>query len=125
MDRIQNHLGAAKPHHADAPRPLDYRQAVALLYRRGNEVQRIRLGLHRIEAILDSFGSPHLKFPALHITGTNGKGSVAAMSEAILRHAGWKTGLMTPPRPERIKERSCVNRPPAPPRQFAAPDPSG
>jgi len=90
------------------------------LYRRGNEVQRIRLGLHRIEAILDSFGSPHLKFPALHITGTNGKGSVAAMSEAILRHAGWKTGLFTSPHLERIEERICVNRRQVSPRQFAA-----
>ncbi len=70
---------------------------------------KIHLGLHRISAILARFGNPQNKFAVLHIAGTNGKGSVAAMSESILRHAGWKTGLYTSPHLVRLEERIRVN----------------
>ncbi len=70
---------------------------------------KIHLGLHRISAILSEFGNPQNNFAVLHIAGTNGKGSVAAMSESILRHAGWKTGLYTSPHLVRIEERIRVN----------------
>ncbi len=99
---------------------MNYQQSLEFLYRRGNEVQGIHLGLHRIQAVLDSLGSPHLKFPALHIAGTNGKGSVAAMSESILRHSGWKTGLFTSPHLERIEERIRVGGRKIAPQQLAA-----
>ena len=52
---------------------------------------------------------PQEQYPAIHIAGTNGKGSVAAMSESILRHAGLVTGLYTSPHLVRVEERIRVN----------------
>lgn len=80
----------------------------SLLAARGNEVSKIHLGLHRIRAILRALGDPHRKYPALHVAGTNGKGSVAALSESILRSAGFRTGLFTSPHLVRINERILV-----------------
>jgi hypothetical protein len=88
---------------------LNYGQILNLLSRRGNEVRGIHLGLHRIATIMESFGSPHMRFAVLHIAGTNGKGSVAAMSESILRAAGCKTGLYTSPHLEKLEERIRVS----------------
>jgi len=79
------------------------------LYQRGNEVQGIHLGLHRITAMMRAFGDPQEKMQVLHIGGTNGKGSVAAMSESILRHGGWRTGLYTSPHLVKLEERIRVN----------------
>ncbi len=84
---------------------MSYRTALEFLNRRGNEVQGIHLGLHRMQTLMGALGNPHLRYAVLHIGGTNGKGSVAAMSESILRHAGWKTGLYTSPHLVRVEER--------------------
>jgi dihydrofolate synthase/folylpolyglutamate synthase len=59
--------------------------------------QGVTLGLERVEQALQRLGNPHHKVPAIHIAGTNGKGSCAAMSESILRKAGFRTGLYTSP----------------------------
>jgi len=88
---------------------LNYHQALQLLSQRGNEVRNIHLGLHRIQALARSLGDPQKRCAVLHIAGTNGKGSVAAMSEAILRAAGWKTGLYTSPHLEKVQERIRVS----------------
>ena len=88
---------------------MSFREALELLYRRGNEVLEIHPGLRRIRVLMEALGNPHLKFPALHIAGTNGKGSVAAMAESMLRTAGWRTGLFTSPHLERIQERIRIN----------------
>jgi len=61
---------------------------------------------------METIGRPDRNVPLLHIAGTNGKGSVAAMLEAILRHAGWRTGLYTSPHLVRLGERIQVNRQP-------------
>src|SRR5512143_3240258 len=90
-------------------RSMKYSEVIDLLARRGNEVQGMHLGLHRMVRILAELGDPHSSFPVLHIAGTNGKGSVAAMSESILRHAGWKTGLYTSPHLLRVEERIRVD----------------
>jgi dihydrofolate synthase/folylpolyglutamate synthase len=87
---------------------LKYSRALEVLYRRGNEVQDLDLGLGRIRAVTESLGNPHRGYPAIHIAGTNGKGSVAAMCESILRHGGWKTGLYTSPHLVNIEERIRV-----------------
>ena len=87
---------------------MTYSELIDLLARRGNEVQGMHLGLHRMVRVLDALGNPQHAFPALHIAGTNGKGSVAAMSESMLRHAGWKTGLYTSPHLVRVEERIRV-----------------
>jgi dihydrofolate synthase/folylpolyglutamate synthase len=55
------------------------------------------LKLDRMRAALALRGHPERRFSALHIAGTNGKGSTAAMLDAVLRAAGWRTGLYTSP----------------------------
>lgn len=99
---------------------MNYVQILNLLSRRGNEVRGIHLGLHRITAIMGALGNPHRQFPVLHIAGTNGKGSVAAMSESILRAAGCKTALYTSPHLEKLEERIRVSGREITARRFAA-----
>src|SRR5262249_62145662 len=55
----------------------------------------MRLGVERIEALLDELDRPEAMLRIVHIGGTNGKGSVAALTAAILRAAGLRTGLYT------------------------------
>jgi dihydrofolate synthase/folylpolyglutamate synthase len=55
------------------------------------------LKLERMRAALATCGHPETAFPAVHVAGTNGKGSTAAMVEAVLRQAGRRTGLYTSP----------------------------
>lgn len=69
----------------------------------------IKLGLDRIEALLKSLGDPHLKYPVIHIGGTNGKGSTSAMLASILQEAGYKVGLYTSPHLVRFNERIKIN----------------
>jgi dihydrofolate synthase/folylpolyglutamate synthase len=61
--------------------------------------------LANIAAISEALGNPHLRIPCVHIAGTNGKGSTAAMLDSILRAAGVRSGLYTSPHLERINER--------------------
>ena len=62
-------------------------------------------GLHRIRHILGKLGNPQEKLNFVHIAGTNGKGSTAAMSASILTEAGYRTGLFTSPFLYRFNER--------------------
>ena len=68
-----------------------------------------KLGLHNITELLLRLGNPqdHLKF--VHIAGTNGKGSVAAMTASSLQAAGYKVGLFTSPYIYRFHERIQIN----------------
>jgi dihydrofolate synthase/folylpolyglutamate synthase len=68
----------------------------------------IRWGLRRTRTMLHSVGQPHLAFRSLHVGGTNGKGSVAAMISAILESAGWRVGLYTSPHLVEFGERIRV-----------------
>ncbi|HJO56990.1 MAG TPA: folylpolyglutamate synthase/dihydrofolate synthase family protein, partial [Nitrospinaceae bacterium] len=70
----------------------------------------IKLGLRNISSILRELGDPQLKIPAIHIAGTNGKGSTAAFTESILRAAGYKVGLYTSPHLTHFSERIQINR---------------
>ena len=56
-----------------------------------------KLGLERIQALLGRLGNPERKFKSIHIAGTNGKGSTAAMIASILKSAGYQVGLYTSP----------------------------
>jgi len=76
----------------------------------GLKARGMALGLERMRRFLAEIGDPQNKVPCIHIAGTNGKGSVAAMLEAILRVAGWKTGLYTSPHLVKLGERVQVNR---------------
>ena len=81
-------------------------------YLRGLKRRGVVLGLDRMRGFARALGNPQDRIPAIHIGGTNGKGSVAAMVEAIFRAAGWRTGLYTSPHLIRIGERIQVDREP-------------
>ena len=57
----------------------------------------VKPGLERTGALLDFAGQPQRRMRHVHIAGTNGKGSAAVMIEAVLRAAGYRTGLYTSP----------------------------
>src|SRR6266540_5506347 len=86
----------------------DYPAAVA--YLKSLKSRGVHLGLDRMAGFMKALGDPHTAVPCIHVAGTNGKGSVAAMLEAILRKAGWRTGLYTSPHLVRLGERVQVNR---------------
>ena len=69
----------------------------------------IKLGLDNIRTILAAMGNPERAFRSIHIAGTNGKGSVAAMVERGLRAAGLRTGRYTSPHLDRIEERVALD----------------
>ena len=69
----------------------------------------IKLGLDNIRIILDGLGNPERAWKSIHIAGTNGKGSVAAMVECGLRAAGLRTGRYTSPHLDRIEERVAID----------------
>ena len=69
----------------------------------------IKLGLDNIRAILAALGHPERSYRSIHIGGTNGKGSVAAMVERGLRAAGLRTGRYTSPHLDRIEERVALD----------------
>ena len=54
-------------------------------------------GLDGLTALLERLGNPQERFKVIHIAGTNGKGSVAALTAETLRQAGYKTGLFVSP----------------------------
>ena len=66
-------------------------------------------GLGRTQQLLSLMGNPHDKLKFIHIAGTNGKGSTAAMTASILRKAGYKTGLYTSPYIYRFNERMQID----------------
>ncbi len=57
----------------------------------------IHLGLDTISSLLSEIGNPQRRFPVLHVAGTNGKGSVAAITASVLQAAGIRVGLYTSP----------------------------
>ncbi len=71
--------------------------------------QASKLNLERIRSILAGLGNPHEKFQSVHIAGTKGKGSTAAVCESILRASGIRTGLYTSPHLHTFRERIRVN----------------
>ena len=66
-------------------------------------------GLARSRELLGLLGNPEQKLKFVHIAGTNGKGSTAAMLASVLRRAGYRTGLYTSPHLLRFHERMRVN----------------
>ena len=66
-------------------------------YMKELETFGIKLGLRNINTLLELLGNPQRDFKSVHVAGTNGKGSVCAMLEAVLRTAGYRTGLYTSP----------------------------
>ena len=63
---------------------MNYQEAIS--YLEGLKIFGIRLGLTRIERLLELLGRPQDRYRTVHVTGTNGKGSVSAMVEGAQRH---------------------------------------
>lgn len=70
---------------------------------------KTRLGLSRTRELLLRLGNPEKKLKFIHVAGTNGKGSICAMTESILRHSGYVTGLYTSPFIENFREQIRVS----------------
>lgn len=66
-------------------------------------------GLERTQALLAAMGNPERRLKYIHIAGTNGKGSTAAMLSAVLQKAGYKVGMFTSPYLQRFHERMQIN----------------
>jgi dihydrofolate synthase/folylpolyglutamate synthase len=69
----------------------------------------MKFGLKNIQTLLSALDNPHTKFPSVHIAGTNGKGSTAAMIAAVLTACGYRVGLYTSPHLVRFAERIRVD----------------
>ncbi|MCR9131828.1 MAG: bifunctional folylpolyglutamate synthase/dihydrofolate synthase [bacterium] len=65
--------------------------------------------LDNIKAFCEEIGNPQTQFPAIHVAGTNGKGSVCGILEAIYREAGYIPGVYTSPHLQRYNERFKIN----------------
>jgi dihydrofolate synthase/folylpolyglutamate synthase len=86
---------------------LSYEDAVAYLF--GLQKYGIKFGLSKTSNLLKAFGNPHLGQKYIHIAGTNGKGSVAAMLESIWMNSGLKVALYSSPHLVRFTERFRIN----------------
>ncbi len=89
-----------------------YRQTLDYLF--GLQRFGIKLGLVNITALLKQLGDPQASLKAVHIAGTNGKGSTGAFLTSILRRAGYRVGLYTSPHLVDFTERIQVNGVPIP-----------
>ena len=69
--------------------------------------------LKDIRIFLDQMGGPDRKIPAIHVAGTNGKGSVCAFMTSVLKKAGLRTGTFISPHLVEIRERFLINGEPA------------
>ncbi len=84
-----------------------YRKSLNYLYHL--EKFGMIFGLTQVEKILNAIGNPHKEIQAIHVGGTNGKGSTAAMMASILQKEGYRVGLYTSPHLTRFTERIRVN----------------
>jgi dihydrofolate synthase/folylpolyglutamate synthase len=94
---------------------MDYRQAIDYITSY-TDYEKIGMphdpafyDLRRVDELLSSLGNPHQKASSVHITGTNGKGSVAAMVASALSASGYTTGLYTSPHLHSWRERIRVD----------------
>jgi dihydrofolate synthase/folylpolyglutamate synthase len=79
----------------------------------------VKPGLERIQALLERVDNPHERLQAVHIGGTNGKGSVAVMIASVLQSAGYRVGLYTSPHLISYCERIQINGAPIAEDEFA------
>ena len=95
---------------------MDYLEALNYIYsfanfetRPAHQLRRTDYTLERIRSLLAALGDPHRRYPTVHITGTKGKGSTAAMIASILQAAGYRVGLFTSPHLHTYRERVRVD----------------
>jgi dihydrofolate synthase/folylpolyglutamate synthase len=105
---------------------MNYEESVRTLLSLGRELASPqhahvqKFGLENITVLAAALGNPHRAAPCVHIAGTNGKGSTAAMLESILRISGMRTGLYTSPHLVRINERIRISGEDISDEEFAA-----
>jgi dihydrofolate synthase / folylpolyglutamate synthase len=85
----------------------DYHDTLSYLY--GLQYRGIKYGLKNIRALLAACGNPHRHFIAIHVAGTNGKGSTSSFLASIMQEAGYRTGLYTSPHLVNFTERIKIN----------------
>jgi dihydrofolate synthase / folylpolyglutamate synthase len=85
---------------------MSYSGAVEYLY--GLQKHGIKLGLENTTQLLALLGNPERRFRSIHVAGTNGKGSVSAISASLLRAHGFRVGLFTSPHLASFTERINV-----------------
>jgi dihydrofolate synthase/folylpolyglutamate synthase len=97
----------------------DYQQALDYLYSfvdysltRNLRNLPEKFNLERMRALMQRIGNPHQKYPVIHVAGTKGKGSTAAMIAGGLQAAGYRVGFYTSPHLIDFTERIQVNRQP-------------
>lgn len=73
------------------------------------QMHKIKLGLGAMRSTLASVGSPEQICPAVHVAGTNGKGSVCSMLRSTATQSGYKTGLYTSPHLDSVRERFRID----------------
>jgi dihydrofolate synthase/folylpolyglutamate synthase len=97
---------------------LSYREAVQYLY--SLQKYGIKFGLSKTANLLKAFGNPHRGQSYVHIAGSNGKGSVAAMVESVLMKSGLRVGFYSSPHLVRFTERFRINGQEIAPKKAAA-----
>ncbi|MEX2138787.1 MAG: folylpolyglutamate synthase/dihydrofolate synthase family protein [Pirellulales bacterium] len=105
--------------------PPAYQQALDFLFSRidyermaAPSYGRREFRLDRMRDLLARVDNPHRAFPIVHIAGTKGKGSTAAMVAGMLTAAGYRTGLYSSPHLERIEERVAIDGRPCSPAEL-------
>ncbi|MDG2081613.1 MAG: bifunctional folylpolyglutamate synthase/dihydrofolate synthase [Bacteroidales bacterium] len=93
---------------------MNYKETLSWLFSHIPMFQRVgdpayKADLVNTKAILSALGNPQNGFKAIHIAGTNGKGSVSHIISSILQEAGYKTGLYTSPHLKDFRERIKIN----------------
>jgi dihydrofolate synthase / folylpolyglutamate synthase len=88
---------------------MNYPEALRYLLSLLGDIRGANFGLHRMQKLMARLGQPHRAFRVVHVAGTNGKGSTAAMIDGGLRAAGFSTGLYTSPHLVRFNERYRIN----------------
>lgn len=86
---------------------MNYSETLNYIHSLGNF--SLPAGLERIKAVLEKLGNPQNSFKAIHIAGTNGKGSVSCMLSSVFKSAGYKTGTFISPYIIDFRERIQIN----------------
>src|SRR6187551_1792534 len=90
------------------PAEQSHAEIVATITSRWPE-HRVAPSLGRIRALTELLGDPQRAYPVVHVTGTNGKGSTAAMIESLLRANGLRTGRFSSPHVTSVTERIAID----------------
>lgn len=101
-------MSSSTPDFRPVPPSSDYPAVQEYLF--SLKAQGIRFGIDRMRMLVAALGHPERAVPMVHFAGTNGKGSTAALLDAILHAAGRRTGMYTSPHLVKLGERVQVDR---------------